>query len=197
LYAASAICAVGLFLLLRQPTGKVRLGATILGLAGLAWLLVQGVQASGAVGLDPRVAIMSLAVAMATAAAVRVITTTRPVFAALYFVLVVVAGAVAYLVMGAEFMAFSLIIVYAGAILITYMFVLMLAQQAPDADGPSVAYDRVAREPAAAVLCGFVLLAALASVVGDARATQQPVAVVQARANAAAWNRMRGMPELV
>jgi NADH-quinone oxidoreductase subunit J len=134
---------------------------------------------------------------MATAAAVRVITTTRPVFAALYFVLVVVAGAVAYLVMGAEFMAFSLIIVYAGAILITYMFVLMLAQQAPDAGGPSVAYDRIAREPAAAVLCGFVLLAALASVVGDARTTKQPAAMVEARANAAAWNRMRGMPELV
>jgi NADH-quinone oxidoreductase subunit J len=112
-------------------------------------------------------------------------------------VLVVVAGAVAYLVMGAEFMAFSLIIVYAGAILITYMFVLMLAQQAPDAGGPSVAYDRVAREPAAAVLCGFVLLAALASVVGDARANQQPAAMIEARANAAAWNRMRGMPELV
>ena len=197
LYAASAICAVGLFLLLRQPTGKARLGATILGLAGLAWLLVQGVQASGAVGFDPRVALMSLAVAMATAAAVRVITTTRPVFAALYFVLVVVAGAVAYLVMGAEFMAFSLIIVYAGAILITYMFVLMLAQQAPDAGGPSVAYDRVAREPAAAVLCGFVLLAALASVVGDARTNQHPAAMTETRANAAAWNRLRGMPELV
>jgi len=197
LFAASAICAVGLFLLLRQPTGKARFGATILGLAGLAWLLVQGVQASGALGFDPRVAIMSLAVAMATAAAVRVITTTRPVFAALYFVLVVVAGAVAYLIMGAEFMAFSLIIVYAGAILITYMFVLMLAQQAADADGPSVAYDRVAREPAAAVLCGFVLLAALSIVVSDARTNQLPTAKLEARANAAAWNRMRGMPELV
>jgi NADH-quinone oxidoreductase subunit J len=197
LYAASAICAVGLLLLLKQPTGKARLGATILGLAGLAWLLVQAVQASGALGFDPRVAVMSLAVAMSTAAAVRVITTTRPVFAALYFVLVVVAGAVAYLVLGAEFMAFSLIIVYAGAILITYMFVLMLAQQAPDAGGPSVAYDRIAREPAAAVLCGFVLLAVLASGMQDARTNRLPQAAIEARANAAAWTRMRGMPELV
>ena len=53
-------------------------------------------------------------------------------------------------------MAFALIIVYAGAILITYMFVLMLAQQAPDPEHPSAqpAYDRLPREPMAAVVAG-------------------------------------------
>lgn len=197
LYAASALCAAGLLLLLRQPTGKLRLGASVIGLAGLAWLLVQTVQAAGAVGIDPRVAVMCLAITLAVAAAVRVITTTRPVFAALYFVLVVVAGAVAYLVLGAEFMAFSLVIVYAGAILITYMFVLMLAQQAPDADGPSVAYDRLAREPAAATLCGFVLLAVLTAGMDDARHANRAVQVVQAQSDAAAWQRLRGMPKLL
>ncbi len=197
LYAACAVCAAGLLLLLKQPGSKARMGATVIGLAGLAWLLVQVVQASGHVGFDPRVGVLALAGAAAVAAAVRVITTTRPVFAALHFVLVVISAATAYLVLGAEFMAFALIIVYAGAILITYMFVLMLAQQAPDADGPSVAYDRIAREPAAAALCGFVLLAVLCSSVHDARVSRPLTAMVQANANASAFHRLAGMPELL
>jgi len=57
-------------------------------------------------------------------------------------------------------MAFALIIVYAGAILITYMFVLMLSNQADNPDYPETQalYDRVPREPAAAVGVGFLLL---------------------------------------
>ena len=56
-------------------------------------------------------------------------------------------------------MAFALIIVYAGAILITYMFVLMLAQQASDSDhfDDIPVYDRLACEPGAAVIVGLVL----------------------------------------
>ena len=48
------------------------------------------------------------------------------------------------------------IIIYAGAIIVTFLFVLMLAQQA----GLSDADDR-SREPLLATLTGFVLLGAL------------------------------------
>ncbi|MCZ6812077.1 MAG: NADH-quinone oxidoreductase subunit J, partial [Planctomycetota bacterium] len=53
--------------------------------------------------------------------------------------------------------------VYAGAILITYLFVLMLAQQTPEGDDQDGQpdYDRVPREPAAAVVVGFMLFALL------------------------------------
>ena len=88
----------------------------------------------------------------AIAAAVRMITHPRPVYAALYFVIVVLSSAALFLLLEAEFMAFALIIVYAGAILITYLFVLMLAHQAPQpgAEFGQPEYDRVPREPAAA-----------------------------------------------
>jgi NADH-quinone oxidoreductase subunit J len=100
---------------------------------------------------------------IALGGALRVITHQRPVYAALYFVLTILSSSGLYLLLAAEFMAFALIIVYAGAILITYLFVIMLATQAPTEDQVETLaeYDRVSREPIAATVVGFVLLAAL------------------------------------
>lgn len=100
---------------------------------------------------------------VALGASLRVITHPRPVYAALYFILTILASSGLYLILSAEFMAFALIIVYAGAILITYLFVIMLATQAPTEDRlESLAeYDAFSREPLAATVVGFVLLAVL------------------------------------
>lgn len=95
--------------------------------------------------------------------ALRVISHPKPVYAALYFVVTILASSALYLMLQAEFMAFALIIIYAGAILITYLFVIMLAEQAPSDDelGTASPFDRFSREPAMATAVGFVLLAAL------------------------------------
>lgn len=90
---------------------------------------------------------------VALAGGVRVITHPRPVYSALYFIMVVIAVAGLLLLMQAEFLAMALVIIYAGAILVTYVFVIMLAQQSGEAD-----YDRYSREPLLAVVVGFVLL---------------------------------------
>jgi NADH-quinone oxidoreductase subunit J len=55
----------------------------------------------------------------------RVITHRRPVYSALYFVLVVVAVTGLLVISNAEFLAAALLIIYAGAILVTYVFVIM------------------------------------------------------------------------
>ncbi|MCI0548029.1 MAG: NADH-quinone oxidoreductase subunit J, partial [Candidatus Rokubacteria bacterium] len=101
--------------------------------------------------------------AVALGAALRVITHPRPVYAALYFIMTVLASAGLFVLLAAEFVAFALIIVYAGAILITYLFVIMLATQAPTEDRTEVLaeYDASAREPVAATVVGFLLLGAL------------------------------------
>lgn len=163
-YAACAVASVGLLLLTKPRGSRRRVGISILGLAGVAWILVLAAREAtadvpGLVG----VGCMALCAFVAIAAAARVITHPRPVFSALYFVLVVVSSAAMYVLLSAEFVAFSLIIVYAGAILITYLFVLMLAQQAPgDTQGAdAIGYDRIPREPAGAVFAGFVIVAAL------------------------------------
>jgi len=89
--------------------------------------------------------------------AVRVVTHSKPVYNALYFILVAVSVTGMLILLEATFLAFALLIIYAGAILVTYVFVIMLAQQS---GGPS-SYDRRAREPFLGVLTGFLLLAVL------------------------------------
>lgn len=103
---------------------------------------------------------------IAIAAAVAVITNKRPVYAALWFVMVVLASAGMFITLSAEFIAFAMVIIYAGAILVTYMFVIMLAsEQQQSADTQAAPeYERVAREPFAAVAAGFLLLAVLLNV---------------------------------
>jgi len=105
---------------------------------------------------------------IALGAAVRMITHPRPVYAALHFILSILATAGLFLALSAEFMAFSLVIIYAGAILITYLFVIMLATQAPTEDQPEnlAEYDLVAREPVAAIFAGFIMLAVLTTMLG-------------------------------
>jgi len=106
---------------------------------------------------------------LAVGGAVRVITHPRPVYSALFFVLVVLSTAGLMVLAGAEFLGAALVIVYAGAILVTYVFVIMLAQQStPSAGGQFgsvLRYDRDAREPLAAVLAGFVLVGTVGGLV--------------------------------
>ncbi|GAF80706.1 unnamed protein product, partial [marine sediment metagenome] len=147
------------FLLPRGDRPKVVVGA-ILGIGALvAWLVVLAVSL---VLPYPTTGYFYLFATIAVAAAARVITHPQPVYSAVYFVLVVVAVAALLVLLKAEFLAVALIIIYAGAILVTYLFVIMLARQ-----GGSPTYDRRAREPFLAVLVGFALMATIAGQAGE------------------------------
>ncbi len=199
-YAACAIAAAGLALLLMQSVRKFRMGASVLGLAGIAWILVIVVRSipTPTSELGPLGA-MILCAFISVASAVRVITHHRPVFCALYFVLVVVSGAAIYVLLSAEFVAFSLVIVYAGAILITYLFVLMLAQQSPADIGSADAidYDRIAREPAGAVIAGFVLIAVLGGSIFSVGESKAESTIDQSLAVRQGWRDLSMMPKLL
>ena len=142
--------AVGLFLAL--PGGRAdlsRLGLLVLAVAGALLITGLTLQLAG----EPGRALFAGCSLVALFAALRVITHQKPVYSALYFVLLVVAVSILLVQMQAEFVFGALLIVYAGAILVTYLFVIMLAQQARPAP-----YDTRAREPLWGCLAGFVLL---------------------------------------
>lgn len=202
LTGACALGAAGLAMLMQPGRKGLRLAGTVLALAALAMLFVEAMKgvggADGSSGAPPVFPVIFGFIALA--GAVRMVTHPRPVFAALYFILVVIATAGLFLLLRAEFMAFSLIIVYAGAILITYMFVLMLAQQGAANGVGDPWYDRVPRESISAVVVGFLMLATL----GDAyfspaaRAERAAVAVrAEAEGLDEAWMRLDGMPKLL
>lgn len=88
--------------------------------------------------------------------AVLMITSRKPVYAALWFALVTFSTCGLFLLQYAPFLAAATIIVYAGAIIVTFLFVMMLAQQAG-----ATAYDQRARQPLLATIVAFVLLGAL------------------------------------
>jgi NADH-quinone oxidoreductase subunit J len=80
----------------------------------------------------------------------------NPVHAALSFALVVLATCGLFLLQAAPFLMAATTIVYAGAIVVTFLFVIMLAQQ----EGPSDA-DYRSREPLFASAAGFLMLGTL------------------------------------
>jgi len=84
------------------------------------------------------------------------VTHHNPVYAALAFALVVLSTCGLFLLLAAPFLMAATVIIYAGAIIVTFLFVIMLAQQA----GQSSA-DLRSREPFLATLAGFVLLGAI------------------------------------
>jgi NADH-quinone oxidoreductase subunit J len=199
----SALCAAGLALLMQPGQRGLRLAGTVVGLAAFAMLLVEVIRrATESTGEDSMLPPIFPVIFgfIALAGAVRMITHPRPVFAALYFILVVIATAGMFLLLGGEFMAFSLIIVYAGAILITYMFVLMLAQQSPVAGVGDAWYDRVPREPVSAIVVGFAMLATLANAYFSAEGTRFRAdrAMASERQGVVdAWQRLDEMPKLM
>ena len=80
----------------------------------------------------------------------------NPVHAALSFAMVVLSSCGLFLLQAAPFLMAATIIIYAGAIVVTFLFVIMLAQQA----GLSSA-DQRSHEPFLATVAGFILLASL------------------------------------
>jgi len=93
---------------------------------------------------------------IAVAAGALLVTQRNPVHAALSFALVVLSTCGLFLLQAAPFLMAATAIIYAGAIVVTFLFVIMLAQQ----EGLSDA-DHRSREPLLSVVAGFVLLGAL------------------------------------
>ena len=199
LYLAAVAGAVAMVLILRPRPGAVRTVAVLVAIAAFGAILATGLGelAPG----EPGAILPTVFGAIAVIAAVRMISLARPVLAALHFVLVVLASSAMFLLLQAEFMAFALIIVYAGAILITYLFVLMLARPSPtDASEGPIDYDALPREPVAACVVGFVLLATISgAIVRDADEIRGVLESPIARSAAAveAFEDLEAMPKLL
>jgi NADH-quinone oxidoreductase subunit J len=92
----------------------------------------------------------------AVIAGVMMITDRNPVYAALWFALVTLATCGLFLLNSAPFLSVATVIVYAGAIVVTFLFVIMLAQQ-----GGTGGYDSAAYQPVLGTIGGFLLMGAL------------------------------------
>ncbi len=150
LVAALGLAAV--YLLLPRPRNSVRAGAALAGLT----LLLAGVLIVRANVATPEVILFYAFSGIAVVAGGLLVTQSNPARAALSFALVVLSTCGLFLLQAAPFLMATTIIIYAGAIIVTFLFVLMLAQQSGVSDA-----DRRSREPLLAAVTGFILLGSL------------------------------------
>jgi NADH-quinone oxidoreductase subunit J len=151
--AGLVIAAVGLWLAMPQRTARLANFAGFAAAVGLlAIVRTFGAPAGGA---TDRVLFWIFA-SGAVACGLLMITCRDPVHGALWFAVATLSVCGLFLQLQAPFLAAATVIVYAGAIIVTFMFVIMLAQQS----GVNV-YDRRARLPLPAICVSFFVLGAM------------------------------------
>jgi NADH-quinone oxidoreductase subunit J len=161
----AVVAVLGLWLLLPRRTGRARgigvvLAAISLGLLGLQ---------------TPRLAdwlsecVFDVLASVTLVAAAAAITLRNPVYCAIWFGMSLLGTAGLFLFQGAQFLAVATVVVYAGAILVTFLFVLMLAEPSGQA-----VYDRTNWEGAFSVVCGVFLISVLSMTVMSVLETSNP-----------------------
>jgi NADH-quinone oxidoreductase subunit J len=96
-----------------------------------------------------------LAAALAVVGALGVVLQRTPVYSALWLIVVLCALAGIYLLLGAEFMAMIQVIVYAGAIMVLFVMVIMLLNAGREEPGDR---SRMARWLGAPLVAVFIVM---------------------------------------
>jgi NADH:ubiquinone oxidoreductase subunit 6 (subunit J) len=148
---------LAIFYLLPRPRAYPKAIGAGLGLLALLLTAILLVPARPAIPEAVAEAILFYAFSfLAIVSGALLVTQHNPARAALSFALVVLSTCGIFLLLAAPFLMAATIIIYAGAIVVTFLFVLMLAQQLGRSDA-----DARSREPMLVTVTGFILLGAL------------------------------------
>src|SRR3979490_257091 len=93
---------------------------------------------------------------VAVLCAINVVVQKHPISSALSLVGVMASLGVLYLLLGGEFIAMAQLIVYAGAIMVLFIFVIMLLNAGAEPPGPKAKYLKFLGAPLLIVLMGLV-----------------------------------------
>jgi NADH-quinone oxidoreductase subunit J len=121
---AALCCCASLWCLLSGAKRFQQLAGSILGLIGLVllWSLVAQIN-----HVTQSAAFYAMS-GLAIGSAIATISARSPVYSAIWFAASLVGTGGLFLLQGAQFLAIATVAVYAGAIVVTFLFVLMLAQ---------------------------------------------------------------------
>jgi NADH-quinone oxidoreductase subunit J len=120
--------------------------------------------------MDVRTGLFYLFAAVLLFAAFRVITARNPVYAALYLVLAFFQAAAVWLLLKAEFLAISLVLVYVGAVMVLFLFVVMML----DINMDSIRQGFWKHFPMAASIGALIALEMAAVLLGGFRSAEEP-----------------------
>jgi NADH-quinone oxidoreductase subunit J len=109
--------------------------------------------------VTPQLLIFFVLAALAVIGALNLILQKHPIHSALSLIVVMIALAGLYLLMGAEFVAAVQIIVYGGAIMVLFVFVIMLLNAGAEEHTNISKLAGIAGVPLAVALLGFIAAA--------------------------------------
>lgn len=150
-WASLLLIAAGVWCLMPRAAARPKAIGIILALAGIGLFATRVDDFSSPIG---ETVMFWLFATTAILGAILMITNRNPVYSALWFAMVTLSVCGLFLLEFAPFLAAATVVVYAGAIVVTFVFVIMLAQQSG-----ATAYDQRARQPLVAIIAAFVLLA--------------------------------------
>src|SRR5262249_35775112 len=152
--AATLLLAVGIWLML--PSGRTwgRAAGTLAVVIGLGLFVAREPHLGDWISNS----VFFILAGGTVLSAVATVTFRSPVYSAIWFALSLLGTAGLFLFQGAQFLGVATIVVYAGAILVTFLFVLMLAQPAGTAS-----YDRLSWAPRLSALTGAIVVGILTS----------------------------------
>lgn len=158
---ALVLVAKGVWWLMPRPERRPKFVGIALALVGI---MLGAFRLEVAEGPPIEAVLFSLCALVAVLGAILMITNRNPVYSALWFALVTLSVCGLFLLQSAPFLAAATVIVYAGAIVVTFVFVIMLAQQS----GATI-YDQRARQPFVATLATFFFVALLLGALAQVR----------------------------
>lgn len=178
--SAAVLGALALWLLLPRGGSRGRAAGAVLGVIALGLIFSR----ARIIGnwVDESMMLILAGVTIISAAAT--VTFRNPVYCAIWFALTLLGTAGLFFFQGAQFLGVATVTVYAGAILVTFLFVLMLANP----KGTSY-YDRLTWEPWLAAPAASLIVVVLTIVVsrtlfGASDEAQVAPAISEAQRNA-------------
>ena len=126
--------------------------------------------------MDTKAGLFYLFSAVLLFAAFRVVTARNPVHAALYLVLAFFQAAMIWMLLKAEFLAITLVLVYVGAVMVLFLFVVMMLDI--NIDGVRKGFWR--HFPLAGTVGALIALEMAAVLMGGFRLSEEPKALAAA-----------------
>ncbi len=143
--------------------------------------------------MDVKTGFFYLFSALLLFASFRVITARNPVYAALYLVLAFSQAAAVWLLLKAEFLAITLVLVYVGAVMVLFLFVVMMLDIKIDA----MRQGFWRHFPLAGLIGAVIALEMAAVLLGGFRVTESPKAVAGAAQAAADYSNTKELGKLL
>ena len=134
LLIATLLAGFGLWMMLPGGTQRRKFFGGFLALLGAATLL----SVLPVIGMQVEAIIFWMLAGVTVCSAAATVTSRSPVYCAIWFALMLLGTGGLFMINGAQFLGVATVAVYAGAIVVTFLFVLMLAQP----EGHSF-YDRI------------------------------------------------------